>query len=185
VKSFFSSRVSKFNAFMTLCTLGLITVSLPVMAAPPEACVKTSAGDVVCGTPVPKPPKSNQPGNDETIDTQAHEDGVTVELKSCVKGARNTASCTFVLKSRQDQNFTLYTARYAKLVDSAGNEYSSDKVKVGNRTGESFAVPMAKGATYRAVFNFVDVPASLSQVVLLQIGGNYGHLIKFRNVPIN
>ncbi len=185
MKSFFFSRVSKFNAFMTLCTLGLTTVSLPVMAAPQEACVKTSAGDVVCGTPVPKPPKSNQPGNDETIDTQVHGEGITLELKSCVKGARNTVSCTLVLRSPQDQNFTLYTARYSKLVDSAGNEYNSDKVKVGNRTGESLTLPMAKGATYRAIFNFVDVPASLSQAVLLQIGGNYGHLMKFRNVPIN
>jgi hypothetical protein len=185
MKSFFSSRVSKLNAFVTLCVLGITTVSLPVMAAPQEACVKTSAGDVVCGTPVPKPLKSNQPGNDETIDTQVHEDGVTAELKSCVKGARNTVSCTFVLKSPRDLTFGVGAVGYAKLVDSAGNEYSSDKVKVGNRTGGAVAVSMTKGATYRAVFNFVDVPASLSQVVLLQIGGNYGHLMKFRNVPIN
>jgi hypothetical protein len=63
MKSFFSSRVSKFNASMTLCLLGVSTLSLPVMAAPQEACMNTSTGDVGCGEIVPKLPKSNQPSN--------------------------------------------------------------------------------------------------------------------------
>jgi hypothetical protein len=37
MKSFFSSRVSKFNASLTLCLLGVSTLSLPVMAVPQEA----------------------------------------------------------------------------------------------------------------------------------------------------
>ena len=184
MKAVFSADLSKFNLPIAGFILGINILSLPVGVAAKEACVKAPSGDVVCGELVAKPPKSNQTAKDETIDSQVHEQGVTVELKSCLKGARNTASCTFVLKSQEDLNFTIYADGYAKLVDSAGNEYSSDKVKVGNRTGASVMLPMSKGATYRSVFNFVGVPASLSQVVLLQIAGNYGHLLKFRDVPI-
>jgi hypothetical protein len=59
VTSFFSSRVSKFNLLVTLCALSLTTSGLSVMAAPQEACVKTSAGDIVCGQLVSKPIQFN------------------------------------------------------------------------------------------------------------------------------
>jgi hypothetical protein len=59
VKSFFSSRVSKFNALMTLCVLGVNTFSFPAVAAPQEVCVRTSAGDIACGTPVPRRTQTN------------------------------------------------------------------------------------------------------------------------------
>jgi hypothetical protein len=52
MKSFFYSRVSKFNALMTLCLLGVSTLSLPVMASPQESCVMTSTSEIVCGEPV-------------------------------------------------------------------------------------------------------------------------------------
>ncbi|WP_146138406.1 hypothetical protein [Chamaesiphon polymorphus] len=55
MKSFFSSRISKVNALMTLCALGVTTFSSPTMAAPQEACVKTSTGEIVCGQLVSKP----------------------------------------------------------------------------------------------------------------------------------
>ncbi len=185
MKSFFSSRVLKFNAFMTLCTLGLTTVSLPVMAAPQEACVKTSAGDVVCGTPVQKPPKPNQPGNDEIIASQT-QFGVTWDLKSCIRNAKNIVNCTVVLTAEADTNTGLFAAPWTKLVDSSGNEYFADKVQVGKKVDQKeVAFSMAKGASYRAVFSFTNVPNSVSQVVLFQISAKGSVHTNFRNIPMN
>ncbi len=47
MKSFFFSRISKFNVLMTLGILSLTTIILPVIAAPQEAPTKTSTGDIV------------------------------------------------------------------------------------------------------------------------------------------
>ncbi len=46
MKSFFFSRISKFNVLMTLGILSLTTIILPVTAAPQEAPTKTSTGDI-------------------------------------------------------------------------------------------------------------------------------------------
>jgi hypothetical protein len=185
MKSFFSSRVSKFNASITLCLLSVSTLSLPVMAAPQEACIKTSTGDVVCGELVPKPPKSNQPSNDETIASQT-QFGVTWDLKSCVRNAKNVVNCTVVLTAETDTNTGLYAAPWTKLVDSSGNEYFADKVQVGKKVDQkAVSFSMAKGAIYRAIFSFTNVPNSVSQVVLFQISASGSVYTNFRNIPIN
>jgi hypothetical protein len=185
VKSFFSSRVSKFNAFMTLCTLGLTTVSLPVMAAPQEACVRTSSGDVVCGTSVPKPSRATQADNDTTTASET-QGAVTWELKSCARSAKNVINCTVVITSQIDYNNGLYAAPYTKLVDGSGNEYFADKVQVGKKVDQkAVSFFMAKGASYRAIFSFTNVPSSVSQAVLFQISGSGSVYVNFRNLPIN
>jgi hypothetical protein len=189
VESFFPSCVSKFNAFMTLCTLGLTTGSLPVMAAPQEVCVKTLAGAVVCGTPVPKPPNSNQPGRAETIESQTLA-GVTLKLKSCVRGARNNAICTFLLSSNEDKPSMGLQVLSSKLVDSSGKEYLANRVQVGDSADQQQVnFPMVKGADYTATLTFSDVPTSISKMLLLQVRVfgvvYYGTDLKFRNIPIN
>jgi hypothetical protein len=166
-------------------SMGVSTLSLPVMAAPQEACIKTSNGDVMCGTPVAKPPKSNQTAVETTIDSQT-EYGVTFELKSCIRGSKNLVSCTLVLSSDTDRNIGLHAAQWTKIVDSSGNEYIANKVQIGKKADRNTVpVSMAKGASYRAIFNFPDVPTSVSKVVLFQISAVGGYYINFRNFPIN
>lgn len=48
------SRVLRFNVLTTLCFLGVTTFSLPMMAIAKNACVRTVAGDTVCGELVPE-----------------------------------------------------------------------------------------------------------------------------------
>lgn len=184
MKSFFSYRVSKFNALMTLCALGVTTFSYPAMAAPQEVCIRTATGNVACGMPVSKPPKSSQPAIETTIDSQT-EYGVKWELKSCVRGAKNLVSCTLVLSSEADRGFSLNAAEYTKLVDSSGSEYSANKIQIGKRVDRSsVAINMAKGASYRTIITFADIPDSISQVVLFKVSYSNTYA-SFRNVPIN
>jgi hypothetical protein len=185
MKSFFSSRVSKFNASMTLCLLGVSALSLPVMAASPEVCVKTSTGDVACGTIVPRPSRATQADSDTTTASET-QGAVTWQLKSCVRSAKNVVNCAVVISSEVDYGNGLYAAPWTKLVDSSGNEYLADKVQVGKKVDQkSVSFSMAKGASYRAIFSFASVPSSVSQVVLFQISGSGGVYVKFRNIPIN
>jgi hypothetical protein len=55
MKLLFFSQLSKFNVLMTFCALGITGFTGTVAAVPQEVCVKTSVGNIVCGTLVPKP----------------------------------------------------------------------------------------------------------------------------------
>lgn len=184
MKSYFLPLFSKCNVPTVLLALGITTASFPAMAAPQEACVRTSAGDVVCGIPVPKPSSATQTA-EETIASQT-QFGVTWDLKSCVRGAKNVVSCTVVLSPQTDGNISLYAAPYTKLVDASGGEYFAEKIQVGKKVDQK-VVPfsMAQGASYRAVFSFSNVPSSVSQAVLFQISASGNVYTNFRNVPIN
>jgi len=62
----------------------------------------------------------------------------------------------------------------------------ANKVQIGKKADRgSVPIAMAKGASYRTVFNFADVPASVSQVALFQTSASGNIYMNFRNVPIN
>ena len=197
MKSFFSSHASKFHALMTVCALGTTILSLPVTAAPEEACVRTSTGRVVCGTPVTKPSSiSNQLDSDETIQTQVDPAGyggdyiVTWELKSCSRIKKNVR-CTFLISDNVDRSYGLWLGP-TKMVDSGGKEYLSSFIQSGTRsasadgnTATGIYIDMAKRIHYKVIIDFTGVPASLSQVALLQVRNSGGSGVSFRDVPIN
>ena len=198
MKSFFSSRVSRFNALMIFYSLGVVTLSLPVMAAPQEVCIKTSTGDVVCGTPVPKPRSNpNRVGREAAIATYRDLNVVTWELQSCVKGEGNVVRCTLSLSTSQDGRYDIILKEGsgpnggAKLVDSSGNEYSPSRIQMGDKFAggnDEFAFDMVQGSIYKITIDFANIPASISRATLWKVGtygfGGWG-VVKFRNVPIN
>jgi hypothetical protein len=184
VKSFFSSRVSKFNALMTLCALGVNTFSCPAMGAPQEVCVRTSAGDITCGTPVSR---SAQTNSNKKVQTQASGE-VVFELMSCVRGSGNVVICTLSLSTQKDKQYSINLGPRSRLVDSSGNEYHAGKVQIGDRIAnrdQTLYFNMADGAKYRTTVEFTDVPDAISQAVLVQIADSYGGAVQFRKVPIN
>ena len=182
-------RVSRLNVLMFLGALGLTAFYLPSAAVAQEACVRTSTGSVVCGTSVPKPGSTpNRVDSDTTIDTQVHGD-VTWELKSCSRKLKKVV-CTLSLSSSQDTFVRVYTA--TRIVDAEGNSYQASFVqfgasKVANGGGyyTNASNAMAKSAHYKTIFEFVDVPASVSQIVLLEAPDGANGVIRFRDIPIN
>ncbi|TYQ28563.1 hypothetical protein PseudUWO311_03475 [Pseudanabaena sp. UWO311] len=189
MKSFFSSRVLKFNSLMYVCALGVTTFSLPMTAVAEEACVKTSAGNVVCGTLVPKSSSSsNRTDSDVTIDSQSHW-SVTWDLKSCTR-IQKKVRCILSLSSNQDTFIRVYAS--TRIVDSEGTSYSaslvqfgSQKIAGGGHPYDNVGNSMAKGARYKTIFEFADVPASVSQINLLEAPDGANGSIKFRDIPIN
>ena len=197
MKSFFSSRVLKFSSLMCICALGLTTFSLPMTAIAEEACVRTSAGNVVCGTLVPKSSSSsNRTDSEETIQTQVDPAGyggdysVTWELKSCSRIKKNV-KCTFLISNNVNRSYGLWLGP-TKMVDSGGNEYLSSFIKSGTRSASAdgntttgIYIDMAKGINYKVFIDFTGVPSSTSQVALLKISNSGGSGVSFRDVPIN
>ncbi len=190
MKSFFSSRVSKLSVLTTFCTLSISALSLPGAAVAQEACVRTSAGNVVCGTLVPKSSSTqNRTSSSSTIETQVDtERGVKWELQSCMRKPRNVVSCTFLLSIKQDYQYGISLRNGSRLVDSSGNSYPASGLQVANTSAgvDQFVWNMAQGARYPTIIEFTDVPDSLSQVVLLEITPTWSsNHVRFRNVPIN
>jgi hypothetical protein len=191
--TFFSSCGSKFNIMITLGVFGITTLTIPANAAPKEGCVKTSAGNIVCGTLVPKPiPNQNQTDNNETLQTavdhNAYHPSPTWELKSCTRTKiKETVRCTFIISNDNADTAYRIVMELTKMVDASGNEYPANLIKVGSQTISNGGIlfNMTKGARYKTTIDFPKVPTSVSQVILLQSGNIGTSGVKFRDVPIN
>ncbi|WP_334944464.1 hypothetical protein [Nostoc sp.] len=161
-------------------------------ASPDEVCTKTSSGEVVCGKPVQNPGSSSKkPDSDETIQTEVDR-FVTWELKSCARKQR-IVSCIFTITPNAESRYDIrwYAGEGTKIVDAEGNEYSPNKVQIGkNFSGLSnriITIQTVIGAHYQVIIDFVEVPASVPYITLLQVVGSDGGSaanIPFRNVPI-
>jgi hypothetical protein len=148
---------------------------------------------------VPVVPTSNSPNNSIQTQTenfspiQVDRYGATWELKSCLR-TQQKVRCNFSLTSTVDMNDGIYLP-LTKMVDAGGGEYLASFAQIGNRKASSgggggsdkITVSMAVGARYDVFVEFVGVPATVSQVVLLKVGdfySNFSYGIKYRNVPI-
>ncbi len=189
MKSFFYSRISKFNTLMTLCALGITIPGLPVTAVAQEACVKTSTGSIVCGTPVQKPSSnSNRTDSDTTIQIEV-DSYITLELKTCVR-QQQKVRCILSLTSSEDTSYGLFDftrGSSTNAVDGQGTSYRASLIRIGKDDPQNASIRIAKGARYKTIIEFADVPASVSQFVLLNLVPTNSPYrgSKFRNVPIN
>jgi|GEM_PF-1764506 len=189
MKSFFSSRVLKFSSLMYVCALGVTTFSIPMMAVAEEACVRTSAGSVVCGTLVPKSgSNSNRIDSDTTIQTEV-DSYITLELKTCVR-QQQKVRCILSLKSSEDTFYGLFDftrGSSTNAVDEQGTSYRASLIRIGKDDPQNAGIRIANGARYKTIIEFADVPVSVSQFVALNLVPTNSPYrgSKFRNVPIN
>jgi hypothetical protein len=151
--------------------LGITTLSIPVMAAPQESCVKTSAGDVVCGELLPKSySKPTRTDSSETLQTAVDNNpwypsmSPIWELKSCSR-MKKDVRCTFSVSNNEDYGGYHMKMGLTKIVDAAGNEYRAKFMQIGAKSASSGAVEinMTKGARYKTVIDFEAVPNSVSE----------------------
>lgn len=132
-------------------------------------------------TPSPSPSASILPPQTWTVSN------VTWELQSCIRKLKNV-SCTFSITTSEDKDYTISLERRTKIVDGGGNEYFANKIQIGNRIADAngyLTLDLVKKSVYKTTIDFTQVPASVSQLTLLQIEVSYGAILKFRDVSIN
>jgi hypothetical protein len=178
VKSFFSFRVSKLNVLMTLGALGLTTFSFPMTAVAQETCVRTSDGNVVCGTPVAKPRANSSSEQRKLINSYVF------VLKGC-KRFNTSIKCNFLItRDGAEENFGI-KAPEVTIVDSVGKSYLGSSVEMGGKRGNSVFLKISSGINYVADITFDDLPENITQVPVLKLfvfANNGGNNIEFRNV---
>ena len=141
---------------------------------------------------------SNQNSGSQEAQTASESRGSTVitwDLKSCNRRKKSLTNvvCTFSISPSEDINdygVTLTRDDANILVDGSGNVYKMKSVQAMNHTevltgyGMYLGLNLAKGIAYKVTIDFADVPTSISQVPLLQVGSRYS-VIKFHDVKIN
>ncbi len=134
---------------------------------------------------------SNQASNFTAIQVDSF--GAAWELKSCSR-VQNKVRCVFSISANEEITDGIYLSQ-TKMVDANGNEYFAGFTQIGNKKASSSGggnpgiyIKMAKNVSYETDIEFLSIPTSVSQVVLLQVSSSWNgintSILKYRSVPI-
>ena len=131
--------------------MSLAPFSFPLIAAAQEACVMTSAGDIICGKSAPKPRfKPSKGSRTETVKVDGTQK-VKWNLKSCVRRPE-AVSCDFLLTTTAERvNYGLRLNNNTKITDRQGREYFVSKATFVDTDGNfntDLYREMQSGSTY-------------------------------------
>jgi hypothetical protein len=175
MKSFYYSQISKLNALIIFVIFGVATAILPVLAAPQEACVKTSTGDVVCGTPVSKPRANSKKPQSNVKEAQ----GIFYLFKGCNR-SDSTVKCNFTLTSKRTTVFSM-TAYSNQIIDNEGKSYVGSLADIASSRANRLAVTIEPGINYALVITFENVPEQVTTAPLFKLDNG----IQYRNVSMS
>jgi hypothetical protein len=115
------------------------------------------------------------------------DDRIKVVVQDCSRKQQDLL-CQATLMSKSSDRTVELNGSTIKIVDAEGNEYYPSNLRIANRTSEnnSIKTDLIENVPFKATFTFSKVPASLTQIVLLQVplGATIGSAAKFRNFSI-
>lgn len=186
----------------SLSVLGVLAMSIVSPAIAEQACIRTTAGNVVCGTLVPR-----ATSQDASMQLQRVEkNGFRFELQQCVRNG-DAVDCNLLVTNigQRTRDLKLYSSQASgtgrspsRAISTSGEEFSTTIYELGNdKTTYSWRVrnTLASGVPMRAKFTFNDVTPQTTQLALVEIGfgvldtgtisTNFsGSTAQFRNVVI-
>jgi hypothetical protein len=119
--------------------------------------------------------------------TTYEDDRIKVVIQDCSRKLQDLV-CKAILTSKNNDRTVDLNGSTIKLVDFEGNEYYPTSMRLANRTSEnnSIKTELIENVPFKASFVFVKMPASITQVALLQIplSGGVNTMAKFRNFAI-
>lgn len=186
----------------SLSITGVLALGIVSPAIAEQACVRTSAGNVVCGTLVPRTTSQNPPMQPQRVE----KNGFRFELQKCVRNG-DAVDCNLLITNigQKTRDLKLYSSQAngtgrspSRAISSSGEEFSTKIYELGNdKTTYSWRVrnTLASGVPMRAKFTFNNVTAQTTQLALVEIGfgvldtgtisTNFsGSTAQFRNVVI-
>jgi hypothetical protein len=119
--------------------------------------------------------------------TTYEDDRIKVVIKDCSRKLQDLI-CKAILTSKNSDRTINLNGKNIKLVDFDGNEYYSTNLRLANRNSENNTIEteLIENIPFKASFVFAKIPASLTQVALLQIplSGGINTTAKFRNFAV-
>ncbi|MFB2937558.1 hypothetical protein ACE1B6_20105 [Aerosakkonemataceae cyanobacterium BLCC-F154] len=185
-----------------LSLTGLLTFSIVSSAIAEQACVRTTTGNVICGTIMPQ-----SASQDSSIQRQRVEkNGLRFELQNCVRNG-DAVDCNLIITNigQKNRDLKLYSSQASgtgrspsRAISNSGDEFSTTIYELGNeRTTSSWRVrkTLVPDVPMKAKFTFNDVTSQTNQLALIEIGfgvldpgtisTNFsGSTAQFRNVVI-
>jgi hypothetical protein len=127
------------------------------------------------------------PANTKSNPTTYEDDRIKVVVQDCSRKLQDLV-CQAILTSKSSDRSVDLNGNTIKIVDAEGNEYYSTSLRLANRTSENNVIKteLVENVPFKASFVFSKVPASLTQIALLQIpfSGGISTTAKFRNFAV-
>ncbi len=186
----------------SLSVVGVLALGMVSPAIAEQACVRTTVGNIVCGTLVPQTTSQDTPIQPQ----QVEQNGFRFELQSCDRNG-DTVECSLLITNvgQRSRDLKLYSSQArgtgrspSRAISTSGEEFATTIYELGNdRTTSSWRVrnTLASGVPMRAKFTFNNVLPQTTQLALVDIGfgvldtgtisTNFsGSTAQFRNVVI-
>ena len=164
---------------MVLAGSGIISTSLSFLGHPAiaeQACVRTNAGQRVCGELLPK-----EGGN---VAQKIESTGFTFELQGCRRSG-DDVSCNILITNVGDSDTICSLNNSSRIISTSGEEFAATKVQVGQGSSR-----LIRGVPVKAVLSFRNTPSRVSNLAVLEVSYEYPPIsnkersIQFRNVTI-
>jgi hypothetical protein len=118
------------------------------------------------------------------------DDRIRVVIQECARKLQNL-TCQAILTSKSNDRTVELNGNNIKLVDFEGNEYYPTSLRLGNKASENNLIKteLVENIPFKASLVFGQVPASLTQIALLQVpiplSGGINTTAKFRNFAVS
>jgi hypothetical protein len=121
-------------------------------------------------------------GVNQTTPTTYENDKIRVVIQDCNRKLQDLI-CQAVLTSKNSDRQIDLNGNNIKLIDTEGNEYYPNSLRLANRTSEnnSIKTELVENVPFKASFVFGKFPVSVTKIALLQIplGGGMNATAKF------
>lgn len=124
--------------------------------------------------------------------------GFVFELQLC-KASGKEVTCDLLItnKKENDRELKIFNSpgmlyRRSRMIDDLGNEYTANKIQLGNSISSSFSLAsniLVSGVPTKAGLSFEDVSKVVSKIAILRIDFDYNtgkqFFVEFRNIPLS
>lgn len=196
LNSFIFSKQSQALAVLSTTVAGSLALGFVVPAIAQSTCVRTTEGNIVCGTLVPNPTTL---ANERF--SPVRRVGFQFQLNDCQRQIRVVTCNLLITNEQRDRQLymfaeTPYVGDRKSRAFASGNELIASQVSIGDnaRSHREINAPMPQDIGVASTISFSNVPENISvldrivlKFELQRPSYNLDHIfdIRFDNVPIS
>ncbi|MBW4556568.1 MAG: hypothetical protein KME59_11610 [Trichormus sp. ATA11-4-KO1] len=183
-------KLQKFAILSSGSLASIFVLSFSHLALAQQTCVRTDAGNIVCGALMPQGSDKTTPKQDAS---RIEANGFSFQLQNCLRSGTNV-TCNLLITKIEDRSgdrdgLFLVNANNSRIINVSGEEFVARSIQLGEKQGASAQTNLVSGVPLKASISF-EVPAQFSKLALLEVGYTFynpGYNVRtaqFRNVTI-